>query len=74
MSAASKHLVAIVGGAVSGSVAASSLIDKGHTVVVIEQNSRPFGKIEDGLPKWHKKQREQEYAKINDRLKKAAGK
>ena len=28
MSAASKHLVAIVGGAVSGSVAASSLIDK----------------------------------------------
>ena len=68
MSAASKHLVAIVGGAVSGSVAASSLIDKGHTVVVIEQNSRPFGKIEDGLPKWHKKQREQEYAKINDRI------
>tara|TARA_Y100000996_G_scaffold408162_1_gene386787 strand:- start:1344 stop:2639 length:1296 start_codon:yes stop_codon:yes gene_type:complete len=68
VSASSKHLVAIVGGAVSGSVAASSLIDKGHTVVVIEQNSRPFGKIEDGLPKWHKKQREQEYAKINDRL------
>ena len=68
MSALSKHLVAIVGGAVSGSVAASSLIEKGHTVVVIEQNPRPFGKIEDGLPKWHKKQREQEYAKINERL------
>tara|TARA_B100001142_G_scaffold319502_1_gene363080 strand:+ start:12570 stop:13865 length:1296 start_codon:yes stop_codon:yes gene_type:complete len=68
VSKTSKHLVAIVGGAVSGSVAASSLIDKGHTVVVIEQNSRPFGKIEDGLPKWHKKQREQEYAKINGRL------
>ncbi len=68
MSAPSKHLVAIVGGAVSGSVAASSLIEKGHTVVVIEQNPRPFGKIEDGLPKWHKKQREQEYAKINERL------
>tara|TARA_Y100001970_G_scaffold294096_1_gene446761 strand:- start:3081 stop:4376 length:1296 start_codon:yes stop_codon:yes gene_type:complete len=68
VSALSKHLVAIVGGAVSGSVAASSLIEKGHTVVVIEQNPRPFGKIEDGLPKWHKKQREQEYAKINERL------
>jgi NADPH-dependent glutamate synthase beta subunit-like oxidoreductase len=62
------HFIAVIGGAVSGSVAASSLTEKGYQVVVIEQNAKPFGKIEDGLPKWHKKQREQEYEKINDRL------
>jgi|TARA_B110000438_G_C15782602_1_gene636941 ferredoxin/flavodoxin---NADP+ reductase len=62
------HFIAVIGGAVSGSVAASSLTEKGYQVVVIEQNAKPFGKIEDGLPKWHKRQREQEYEKINNRL------
>ncbi len=68
MSKNNNHFIAVIGGAVSGSVAASSLTEKGYQVVVIEQNAKPFGKIEDGLPKWHKKQREQEYEKINDRL------
>src|SRR5262249_5305019 len=37
-------------------------------VAVIEQNPRPFGKIEDGLPRWHVKQRKDEYEEINRRL------
>jgi len=37
-------------------------------VVVIEQNPRPYGKIEDGLPRWHVKQRRDEYEEINRRL------
>ena len=68
MSKNNNHFIAVIGGAVSGSVAASSLTEKGYQVVVIEQNAKPFGKMEDGLPKWHKRQREQEYEKINNRL------
>lgn len=37
-------------------------------MVVIEQNPRPYGKIEDGLPRWHVKQRRDEYEEINRRL------
>ncbi|MHC4956279.1 MAG: NAD(P)-binding protein [Planctomycetota bacterium] len=62
------HFVAIVGGAVSGSVAAELLSEDGIEVVVIEQNERPYGKIEDGLPRWHAIQRKKEYAKIGERL------
>ncbi len=54
-----QYFVAIVGGAVSGSVAAEILADEGIQVAVIEQNSRPYGKIEDGLPRWHIEQRKQ---------------
>jgi len=68
---AGRHFVAIVGGAVSGSVAAELLSDDGIEVVVIEQNERPYGKIEDGLPRWHAVQRKKEYEKIGERLKKA---
>jgi NADPH-dependent glutamate synthase beta subunit-like oxidoreductase len=35
---------------------------------VFEQNPRPYGKIEDGLPRWHVKQRLDEYEEINKRL------
>lgn len=63
-----QHVVAIVGGAVSGSVAAEILADKGCEVIVFEQNDRPYGKIEDGLPRWHNKQRKMEYGKIDVRL------
>ncbi len=62
------HVVAIVGGAVSGSVAAEILADKGCEVIIFEQNDRPYGKIEDGLPRWHAKQRKMEYGKIDVRL------
>src|SRR5712671_2144404 len=63
------HFVAIVGGAIAGSVAAEILADRGIRVVVIEQNERPYGKIEDGLPRWHREQRKQEYGRIDARLK-----
>src|SRR5271163_3701804 len=62
------HVVAIVGGAVSGSVAAEILAERGCEVIVFEQNDRPYGKIEDGLPRWHSKQRKMEYGKIDARL------
>jgi NADPH-dependent glutamate synthase beta subunit-like oxidoreductase len=62
------HIVAIVGAAVSGSVAARILAERGCEVIVIEQNDRPYGKIEDGLPRWHTKLRQQEYKKIDERL------
>ena len=65
-----KYFVAIVGGAIAGSVAAEILADHGIRVAVFEQNKRPYGKIEDGLPRWHVAQRRQEYERIDARLKK----
>jgi NADPH-dependent glutamate synthase beta subunit-like oxidoreductase len=65
-----RYFVAVVGGAISGSVAAEILVDRGIRVAVIEQNKRPYGKIEDGLPRWHVEQRKQEYGRIDARLKK----
>ena len=62
------HVVAIVGAAVSGSVAARILAERGCEVIVFDQNDRPYGKIEDGLPRWHTKLRQQEYKKIDERL------
>ncbi|RMG10444.1 MAG: hypothetical protein D6731_17415 [Planctomycetota bacterium] len=62
------HVVAIVGGACSGSVVAEELSRRGCQVLVFEQNQRPYGKIEDGLPRWHRAQRELEYRKIDARL------
>ncbi len=59
-----------MGGAIAGSVAAEILADRGIRVAVFEQNKRPYGKIEDGLPRWHVEQRKQEYARIDARLKK----
>ena len=65
-----KHFVAIIGGAIAGSVAAEIPAARGTSVAVIEQNKRPYGKIEDGLPRWHVEQRRQEYARIDARLNK----
>jgi len=65
-----QHFVAVIGGAISGSVAAEILADQGIRVAVFEQNTRPYGKIEDGLPRWHVEQRKQEYARIDARMKK----
>jgi ferredoxin/flavodoxin---NADP+ reductase len=70
MSENGQYFVAIVGGAISGSVAAEILADHGIQVAVFEQNKRPYGKIEDGLPRWHVEQRKQEYARIDARLRK----
>ena len=70
MTARPYHFVAIVGGAIAGSVAAEILADNGIYVVVIEQNKKPYGKIEDGLPRWHLEQSKQEYSRIDARLRK----
>jgi ferredoxin/flavodoxin---NADP+ reductase len=65
-----RHFVAVIGGAISGSVATEILADHGIRVAVFEQNTRPYGKIEDGLPRWHVEQRKQEYARIDARMRK----
>jgi ferredoxin--NADP+ reductase len=62
------HCVAVIGGAVSGAEVAGRLANKGISVAVFEQNPRPFGKIEDGLPRWHHKLREKEYSAIGAKL------
>src|SRR5499433_3937241 len=64
------HFVAVIGGAISGSVAAEILADHGIRVAVFEQNTRPYGKIEDGLPRWHVEQRKEEYGRSDARMKK----
>ena len=62
------HVVAVIGGAVAGSEAAFNLGQRGIKVVVFEQNLRPYGKIEDGLPKWHVKLQAKEESKIDEKL------
>lgn len=64
----SRHVVGVVGAATAGSEIARILAARGAIVVVFEQNARPYGKIEDGLPRWHVKQRHDEYEEINRRL------
>jgi ferredoxin--NADP+ reductase len=63
-----RYVVAVVGAATAGSEIARILAVRGVRVIVIEQNPRPYGKIEDGLPRWHVKQRKDEYEEINRRL------
>jgi NADPH-dependent glutamate synthase beta subunit-like oxidoreductase len=62
------HFVAIIGGATAGAEVAAQLADRGARVAVFEQNPRPFGKIEDGLPRWHVALRKKEYATISEKL------
>jgi ferredoxin/flavodoxin---NADP+ reductase len=62
------HVVVIVGGAVAGSEAAALCSERGILAIVLEQNDRPFGKIEDGLPRWHDKLRQKEYEHVSDNL------
>ena len=60
--------VAIIGGATAGAEVASRLASRGIQTVVFEQNKRPFGKIEDGLPRWHEALRKKEYEAIRSKL------
>lgn len=62
------HCVAVIGGATAGAEVASRLADRGITVFVFEQNRRPYGKIEDGLPRWHVALRQKEYRTIDEKL------
>lgn len=68
---ATGHFVAVIGGATAGAEVASRLADRGVSVFVFEQNSRPYGKIEDGLPRWHVALRTKEYKTIDEKLKKS---
>jgi ferredoxin--NADP+ reductase len=63
-----RHCVAVIGGAVAGAEVAGTLADAGVRVVVFEQNPRPYGKIEDGLPRWHVELRRKEYERIGAHL------
>jgi ferredoxin--NADP+ reductase len=63
-----KHYVAIIGGSISGSEAAILLVEKGFNVVVFEMNNLPYGKIEDGLPKWHINLRNRQMNEIDAKL------
>ncbi len=60
--------VAVVGGATAGAEIAARLAAEGAYVAVFEQNARPYGKIEDGLPRWHVALRRKEYETIGDKL------
>ncbi len=67
---AAGHYVAVIGGATAGAEVASRLADRGVSVFVFEQNKRPYGKIEDGLPRWHEALRKKEYSTIDEKLSK----
>ena len=62
------HFIAIFGGAVAGAEAAYQLSKRGFRIVVFDQSLLPYGKIEDGLPKWHAKLRDKEEANINKKI------
>ena len=63
-----RPVIGIVGGAVAGSEAAALCAKLGAISVVVDQGERPFGKIEDGLPRWHHKLRDKEYVRIGENL------
>jgi len=59
---------AVIGGACAGSEIAHCLAELDMDVYVFEQNPLPYGKIEDGLPRWHAKLQAKEMAAIDARL------
>ena len=63
-----QHSIAIIGGATAGAEAADIFAKQGILTVVFEQNPKPYGKIEDGLPKWHVNLRAKEYKTIDRKL------
>lgn len=64
----SRQVVLVAGCAVAGSEAIAQFAREGILTIALEQNARPYGKIEHGLPRWHVKLRRQEYEKINAKL------
>ena len=60
--------IAVIGGATAGAEMADRLAAEGAWVAVFEQNDRPYGKIEDGLPRWHRELRLKEYRTIDAKL------
>ncbi len=68
MTQQAEYAIAVVGGATAGAEAAGIFSQRGILSVVFEQNDRPYGKIEDGLPKWHVALRKKEYEAIDRNL------
>lgn len=64
----SGHYVAIFGGSVAGSEAASELAKRGIRTAVFEQHALPYGKLESGLPMWHMNLRDRQEGIINEKL------
>jgi NADPH-dependent glutamate synthase beta subunit-like oxidoreductase len=62
------YAIAVIGAATAGAEVAGRLAEAGARVVVFEQNRRPYGKIEDGLPRWHAELRRKEYRTIDAKL------
>ena len=62
------YAIAVIGGATAGAEAADIFAKQGILTVVFEQNARPYGKVEDGLPRWHVGLRAKEYATIDQKL------
>ena len=62
------HAIAVIGGATAGAEAAGIFAKSGILTVVFEQNARPYGKVEDGLPRWHLNLRRKEYDAIAGKL------
>jgi len=60
--------IAVVGAATAGAEVAGRLAEQGAWVAVFEQNARPYGKVEDGLPRWHIELRRKEYRIIDAKL------
>ena len=63
-----RYAIAVIGGATAGAEAAGIFSQNGILTAVFEQNASPYGKIEDGLPRWHKALRRKEYATIDEKL------
>lgn len=66
--AGKQRWVAVIGGATAGAEVTAYLAHRGLRVAVIEQHARPYGKIEDGLPRWHQALREKEFHHIDEKL------
>jgi NADPH-dependent glutamate synthase beta subunit-like oxidoreductase len=62
------HVIAIFGGAASGAEATLQATKRGIRCIVFDQNPLPYGKLDDGLPKWHAKLRDKEEQNINNKL------
>ena len=63
-----RYAIAVIGGATAGAEAAGIFAQEGISTVVFEMNARPYGKVEDGLPRWHINLRNKEYGAISKKL------
>ncbi len=68
MNHSQKHFIVVIGGSVAGSEAAYQLAQRDFRVIVFDQSTLPYGKIEDGLPLWHVKLRDKEERIIDEKL------